>query len=216
MKFNNRVEAGDLLVENLLPWVSGIAVVVAIPRGGVIVGARIAQKLHLPLRVQVVRKLGVPGEPELAFGAVTSDGTCFLDRLFMRERGVKEREMGEILEAELTEAKRREASYGGYCPHISLSGKTVVLVDDGIATGATVVAALRSLMKQKPKKIIPAFPVCSANAISDVTINETPPLCLQADKKFRYVGFYYSHFPQVSDKEVIDVLKQCNETFQTA
>lgn len=208
LRFANRFDAGARLAGCLADYKH--VPVVGLARGGVMVGAAVAKALRSPLLALVVRKLGVPNQPELAFGAVTADGVFFLDRLYMREKGIRESEMRKIAEYELSEARRRQKLYKKYQPSLNLHKKTVIVVDDGLATGATMRAALLSLKKQKPALIIAAFPTCAAFTISDIADSGVHVVCLTIDKAFRAVGWYYNDFPQVTDEEVIEMLRLRN------
>ena len=205
MIFTDRIEAGQLLAEKLTTPKN--AVVLAIPRGGVVVGAAIAKKLGLPLEIIVARKLGAPGNPELAIGAVTADGELVLDQGLIERIGVGHEYILEEQESQMKEAERREEVYRAGRSKINLNGKVAILVDDGLATGATMEAAVRSVKRSKAVKIIVAVPVAPwetaerfRELVDEVVVLSTPD-------SFWAIGQFYSDFPQVSDEQVIKILK---------
>ncbi len=209
MKFESRSEAGQLLAKKLKKYAKD-SVVFAIPRGGVVVGAEIAKELTCPLDVIIVRKIGAPGNPELAIGATTSNGDIVLDRDLIDNLGVTQKYIHDEHKIQLTEARRRKKLYTTG-EKAALAGKKVILVDDGIATGATIEAAIHSIRESKPQRIILAAPVAPArlteklkNIVEDVVVLASP-------ESFWAIGEFYSSFPQVSDEEVIKLLKKTNQ-----
>jgi putative phosphoribosyl transferase len=169
------------------------------------VAAEVANNLNVPLGVVPVRKLGVPFSPELAFGAIAKD-VVVLDEELVQRMGLTEAEIESVLLREGKELKRRERLYQGRLPS-SLKNETVIVVDDGVATGATVLSALRSVKKQQPKHIIVAAPVC-APEISEKIKGHAKLVCLQAPHDFMAVGQYYQNFEQVTDAEVLTLVKK--------
>ena len=166
MRFRNRREAGKLLAEELATLKGREDVIVlAIPRGGVVVGYEVARALHVPLDIYVTRKIGAPGNPELALGAVASDGTVVLDEEAIERMGVPSRYIETERAYQQEEIERRLARYRGERPPPQLSGKTVILTDDGIATGATTLAAIRALKQAQLSRLILAIPVAPRSTI---------------------------------------------------
>lgn len=199
--FKDRQSAGKLLAKKLKGRgdLGGRGIVLGIPRGGVVVAAEIAKQLNLPLDILVVRKIGAPGQSELALGAVDADGEVVGD---VREI----RDVREIVEREIEEIKRREKVYRGGKKALEVKGKVVILVDDGIATGATAEAAINYLKRHGSEKIILAVPVASKEAVREIRgIGEIK--VLEIPEYFQAVGQFYQDFPQVLDKEVVSLLK---------
>lgn len=204
--FKDRQSAGKLLAERLKgDWgnLGDKGIVLGIPRGGVVVAKEVAKELKLPLDIIVTRKIGAPYQPELALGAVDADGEIVGE---IRKIGG----MKEIIEREIGEIKRREVLYRGGRKPLEVSGKTVILVDDGIATGATTLAAINYLKRHHAKKIILAVPVASKESmekairevgdVGEVVVLETP-------EYFQAVGQFYQEFKEVGDEEVIQLLQ---------
>lgn len=201
--FTDRVEAGHVLGQKLVKYKNASdVIVVAIPRGGVVVGHTIARDLSLPLDVIVVKKLGAPGNPELAIGAVCADGTMVVDRELVLRIGVN----GDYLKAEAarkkTEAHERLLNYRSSRKLRKLAGKTVILTDDGVATGATVEVAIKCLKKKKPAQIILAIPVAPRDTIQKLATLVDEILVLKEPDFFGSVGQFYNTFGQVDDEEV--------------
>ncbi len=208
MPFHDRIEAGRRLSEALLIHKSEEPVVLALPRGGVPVAAEVARALKAPLDLILVRKIGVPQHPELAMGAIV-DGA---DPLVVRNEDViaaaqvSDSAFNAACKQELAEIKRRRTRYLGSRAHPKLQGRTVIVVDDGIATGATTRAALRSVRKQKPSRLILAVPVAPTSSLEELPSEADEIVCLENYEFFGAVGFYYSDFHQVSDEEVRSLL----------
>jgi putative phosphoribosyl transferase len=213
LPFRNRNEAGRLLAEELtrrnLPSDTAI---LTLPRGGVPVGFAIAQALHLPLDVVVARKLGVPWQPELAMGAVAGESVA-LDEKLIRDLRISQAEVDAIVARERAEVKRREKLYRGARPAPDLSGRIAILVDDGLATGWTMVAAARSIRNRGPQSVRIAVPVGSEQAcrLMDGECDEC--ICLAKPRPFEAVGQWYEDFRQVSDAEVIYFLGQSQREY---
>lgn len=208
MPFRNRIEAGRKLAELLAPYKGQRPVVLALPRGGVPVAAEVAAALDAPLDLLIVRKIGVPDQPELAMGAVVDGGVPVTVRNedVIRLAGITEVEFEAVRERELAEIERRRARYAGGRPHPELADHTVIVIDDGIATGATTRAALRAVRARKPRKLIIAVPVAPTDTLELLRDEADEVVCLEAYEAFGAIGFYYGDFRQVSDQEVIEAL----------
>ncbi|PYK54162.1 MAG: phosphoribosyl transferase [Verrucomicrobia bacterium] len=205
--FQDRTDAGRQLAEELLSYAGrDDAIVLALPRGGVPVAFEVAQRLGVPLDVFVVRKLGVPGHEELAMGAIASGGIRVLneDVLYVLPDAQSIVEMVTAIERE--ELKRRERDYRGDRPAPEVRGRTVILVDDGLATGATMRAAAAALRQQGAAKIIVAVPVGAPSTCHEIKSVADAVVCLQTPGSFMGVGQYYEDFSQTSDEEVRELL----------
>ena len=206
--FRDRAEAGRRLAERLEQYRTASPVVFAIPRGGVPVGVEIARRLGAELDVVVARKLGAPFELELAIGAVTADGGRFLNQDVLRELGVDEAYLERVTKQQLEEARRREERFRAGRPPANVSGRTALLVDDGLATGATMRAAARSLRQRQPVRLVVAVPVGSRQACGALREDADEVVCLAEPDPFYAIGPYYVSFEQVEDSKVIDLLSQ--------
>jgi predicted phosphoribosyltransferase len=210
MPFTDRTEAGKRLAKALSAYRDTDAVVLALPRGGVPVAKEIAAAIHAPLDLVIVRKIGVPSQPELAMGAVV-DGPQPLtvrNEEIISLAGVSQSEFNTIRDRELAEIRRRRAAYIGDRPHPALAGHTAIVVDDGIATGATTRAALQSVRRQKPRKVVLAVPVAPSDTIAELRREADEVVCLEAHDMFGAIGAYYADFRQVSDAEVEAILAE--------
>jgi|SRR4029079_14187023 putative phosphoribosyl transferase len=212
MRFRDRDEAGELLGRDLarrLPRRDDV-LVLALPRGGVPVGAGVAQALGAPLDVFIVRKLGVPGHEELAMGAIASGGVRVLNREVLDYMPVSERTIDAVAEREQRELERREREYRGARPPIDIKDKTVIVVDDGLATGSTMRAAVAALRKMEPRRIIVAVPVAAEATCNDFRAEGIADevVCLRTPEPFQAVGLWYSDFTQTSDEEVHALLER--------
>ncbi|MEW6662466.1 MAG: phosphoribosyltransferase [Bacillota bacterium] len=201
MLFKDRREAGEKLAARL-KGLGDKVLVLAIPRGGVVVAAPVARVLNAPLDVIIPRKVGAPINPEVAIGAVTQDGYVLWNEELMGRLGLNEADMQPAVEETLQEIKRRLLFYRGDSPPPVIQGKTVILVDDGIATGFTVKAALRSIARQEPSWLILAVPVAPAEVIPEMAAEVDEVVCLASPEPFYAVGQFYEDFDQTTDKEV--------------
>lgn len=183
-------------------------VVLGLPRGGIPVAAAVAEALHAPLDVLPVRKLGLPGHEEFAMGAIAPGGVRVLDEGTVARFGVPPEAVVRVVEDETRELARRERAYRGERAPTDLRGRTVVLVDDGLATGATMRAALRSVRAAGPARVIVAVPVAPAEAVAQVRREADEIVCLEMPDPFLAVGAWYDDFAQVSDEEVRAVLEE--------
>ncbi len=181
-------------------------IVLGLPRGGVVTAAVVAEELGLPLEIIVARKIGAPMSPELAVGALTADGAVHLNKPLMATLNVTEEDVAETIETEQAEAKRRETTYRGDRPPLDMKDKVVVLVDDGIATGATMKAAVVASKKGGAKKVIVAVPVLPAETVSDMAKAADSVVSVMAPDDFMAVGEFYREFAQVEDEEVVKLL----------
>jgi putative phosphoribosyl transferase len=184
------------------------AIVLALPRGGVPVGYEIATRLHLPLDVYIVRKLGVPGHTELAMGALASDGTCVVDEKLIMTLGLDKEVVAGVVQRESEEIRRRELAYRDARPQADVAGKIVILVDDGLATGATMRAAATALRRRKPAEIVAAVPVAAYHTCEVLLADADRVVCPFTPEPFVAVGLYYDNFEQTSDAEVRRLLAQ--------
>jgi predicted phosphoribosyltransferase len=208
MRFRDRLDAGQQLARRLEPYRKARPVVFAIPRGGVPVGAEIARFLDAELDVLVARKLGAPLHAELAIGAVTADGERFLNRDVISQLQVDDVYLEQITKEQREEARRREQRFRGGRPPADVKGRTALLVDDGLATGATMRAAARSLRKREPGRLVVAVPVGSREACAALREDADEVVCLAQPDPFYAIGLHYQRFEQVADAEVISLLEQ--------
>ena len=202
LPFSDRAEAGRLLAEELSRHdIPAESVILALPRGGVPVGFEVAKELELPLDVIVVRKLGVPWHQELAMGAIAG-GVQVLDHNLIRQLGISKEEVDEEVLREQAELRRRETLYRSGMSAATATNRTVILVDDGLATGSTMLAALRHVHTLRPAKVIVAVPVGSAEACALMRREADRVVCLATPSPFVAVGKWYQEFEQLTDAEV--------------
>jgi len=202
--FSNRRDAGRQLAQRLAHLKAQRPVVLALPRGGVPVGFEIASALDAPLDLVLVRKIGVPWQPELALGAVTDGGDpeVFIDRRLVSELAIPEDWIAEETARQIHEIERRRRVYGaGYAP-LEIAGRPVIVVDDGIATGATMRVALRATRRRNPSLLILAVPVAAEDTLASLQSEVDEIACLQSPADLRAIGFFYRDFHQLSDAEV--------------
>lgn len=208
MRFPNRVKAGRSLGEKLRAEALVDPVVVALPRGGVPVGAAVAEALRAPLEVLAVRKLGAPLNPEFGFGALAEGGAMHLDAESVRRLGLASDEIEHVAQEAQREVERRAQLYRRGGPLVDLHGRTAVLVDDGIATGNTVLAAISALRSAGAARLVLAVPVLPAEAVDAFTLQVDLLVYLRSPERFVSVGSWYDEFPQVSDDEVLAILER--------
>lgn len=211
MIYKDRHDAGRKLAERLKKYVDEKAIILALPRGGVVLGYEVAKTLKAVLDVIVPRKIGAPFHPEFGVGAIAPNGIRVLDFESIDSLGISDSEIEQIIAEETKEMDRRINLYRKGLSPLDLEGKTVVIVDDGIATGVSTRAAVLSVKEMKPKKIILAVPVCSPNAADMFREEVDEFLCLAEPYDFYAVGAYYIDFSQVSDKEVIDLIEKAKD-----
>ena len=211
LPFADREEAGRMLADHLgFHKPSDEATVLALPRGGVPVGFAIAEQLHMPLDVLSVRKLGVPWQPELAMGAIAG-GVRVLDEDIISELAITGQDIDRIAEREQAEITRREKLYRRGRPPLELAGRAVILVDDGLATGSTMRAAIAALKKLQPAKIVVAVPVAVRSACAELEEEVDEVVCARTPEPFYAVGQWYAEFTQTTDEEVRELLARAEE-----
>ena len=205
MSFKDRCEAGKKLAKALKRYADQRPIILALPRGGVPVAAEVAAALKAALDLVLVRKIGVPWQPELAMGAVVDGGTFIIVRNedVIRDAGVDEAEFKRVCDHELAEIESRRRRYFGDRPPIDVKNRVTIVIDDGIATGATIRAALRATRMRAPKALVLAVPVASTEALAELDKEADDVICLEAHDLLGAIGFYYSDFRQTSDEEVI-------------
>jgi predicted phosphoribosyltransferase len=206
-RFRNRTDAGRQLAEKLAAYANRPDVLVlALPRGGVPVAFELARAFGAPLDVFLVRKLGVPGYEELAMGAVATGGVRVLNDEIVRGFGISEHEIDAVVARELRELSRRDRLYRGDRPPSDVAGRTVILVDDGLATGATMRAAVRALRQQQPGRIVAAVPTASPDTCQVLKAEADDVICAITPEPFFAVGHWYDDFTQTTDDEVRELL----------
>ena len=212
MQFRDRREAGKILAKALLKHVSepGLAIL-ALPRGGVPVAFEVAKALNASLDVFIVRKLGVPGHEELAMGAIASGGIRVLDESVTNYLNISSRIIDAVAKREEMEMKRRESIYRHGKSKLDVKGKIIILVDDGLATGSTMRAAITALQKQNPQRLIAAVPVASPSTCELLSKDIDEMICLTTPEPFHAVGDWYDDFSQTTDEEVRTLLAEANQ-----
>lgn len=205
--FRDRGEAGQVLAHELRAYAGREDVIVlALPRGGVPVAFEVARTLQAPLDVFVVRKLGVPGHEELAMGAIASGGVLVLEPTVIEDLAIPPDVVADVAAREEQERLRREREYRGDRPEPDVRGRTVILVDDGLATGSTMRAAVAALRKLQPARIVVAVPVAAPSACADLAPEVDDIVCARTPEPFRSVGSWYLEFSQTTDDEVRELL----------
>jgi predicted phosphoribosyltransferase len=203
--FKNRVDAGKQLAK-ALEKLDEDAIVLAIPRGGAVVGFEVAKAFNVPLDLVITRKIGAPDNPELAIGAVAEDGTAILDDRLVKMLQVSDAYIGEEVERQKAEIKRRLLRYRGNVPYPSLANREVIVVDDGVATGSTLKAAFMSIRKKGTKSVTVAVPVGPPDTIRELKKMADRVVCLQTPEPFYAIGEFYLDFKQTEDEDVIKLL----------
>ena len=208
MLFADRTEAGQALARELVKYRGQPVHVYALPRGGAQVAAEVARALNAPLDLIFVRKIGAPAQPELAIGAVVDGGTPIIVRNddVVRFTGTRDSQFDQICRRELQEIERRRKVYLQNRPPLDPAGKIAIVIDDGVATGATMRAALRATRMRHPKKLVLAVPVGAYDSIEELRGEVDEVVCLSAPEDFGALGYYYEDFRQLSDQDVIDIL----------
>ena len=189
------------------------AIVLGLPRGGVAVAYEVARALPLPLDVFIVRKLGVPGQEELALGAIASRGVRALNQVMIRSLGLSQAEIEEVIRCEEQALRRREQQFRGQRPSLNLKGKIVIVVDDGLATGATMWAAITAVRQQQPAKVVMAVPVAAPSECDAFRQIADDVVCAIAAAPLQAVGLWYQDFPQLTDEEVRRLLARFEQEY---
>ncbi|MDQ5837816.1 MAG: phosphoribosyltransferase [Acidobacteriota bacterium] len=213
MLFRDRTDAGRRLAARLGEYAgrSGV-LILALPRGGLPVAFEVARALRSPLGVFLVRKLGVPGHEELAMGAIASGGVCVVNEAVVRELGIGGEAFEEVTARERTELERRERAYLGDVPAPEARGRTVILVDDGLATGSTMRAAAEAVRRQEPERVVVAVPVASRETCEELRAEVDEVVCAETPEPFRGVGRWYQDFSQTTDEEVRELLAKARRS----
>ena len=209
MTFSDRKDAGRQLAAKMKDYKGHRdLVVLALPRGGVPVGAEVARELEAPFDVFLVRKLGAPGQEELAMGAIASGGVRVLNPSVVRGMGISDEVIEETVEREKEELQRREFEYRGARPPLDLKGRVVVLVDDGLATGASMGAAVQAVREAKPRHIIVAVPTAAPDTANEISKEADKVISVMTPSPFMAVGAWYDDFRQTTDDEVRELLSE--------
>ena len=204
--FRDRADAGRRLADQLGGYKADRPIVLALPRGGVVTAFEIAKALHAPLDVIVVRKLGAPAQPEFGVGAIAPAGVQIVDRESMRLAGMDEEDLGRVVQRETAELRRRERTYREGRAPLDVRGRTVILVDDGIATGVTVRAAIASLRKSGAGRVVLAVGVCPPRTAARLRAEVDDLVCPLMPEDLEAVGLYFDDFAQVEDEDVVALL----------
>jgi predicted phosphoribosyltransferase len=215
MRFRDRTEAGQLLADSLSAYTDRTDVLVlALPRGGVPVGFEVARKLQVPLDVFLVRKLGVPGQEELAMGAIATGGVRVLNESVIHSLEIPEEIVEQVTAAQRDELERREQAYRGDRPAPDVRGRTIILVDDGLATGSTMRAAVQALRQQQPSHITVAVPVGAPQTCAELRWEADEVICAYTPEPFYAIGLWYEDFSQMTDDEVRVQLERAADALQ--
>ena len=215
-RFRDRTAAGRQLTQQLKSYANRAnCTVLALPRGGVPIAYEIAHGLNLPLDLCLVRKLGEPGHKENAIGAIALDGIRVLNHSAIRWLGISQQMVEEVTAQELRELHRRDRTYRGDLPRVNICEQTVILVDDGLATGATMQAAVRWVRSQNPQQLIVAVPIASGTAYQEVKTQVDRLICLCIPDRLYAIGQWYDDFSQITDEQVCSLLAAQTPSFQT-
>lgn len=207
MQFADREEAGTLLADKLADYKQTDSIIIALPRGGVVTGVAVAQKLKLPFDILIVRKIGSPFNAEYGIGAIAEDGTTYIDEETVMRYEIPHQTINKIIKQEKSEIERRIVLYRNGKKQQAVQGKNVLLVDDGLATGASATAAILSLRRKNPAKLMLAVPGCPQDVADEMKKLADEFISLIMPPHFEAVGQLYKKFPQVSDEEVLEFLK---------
>lgn len=214
-RFQNRIEAGQQLATRLKSYANRPDVMVlGLPRGGVPIAYEVAKALNAPLDICLVRKLGVPGHKELAMGAIASGGVRVLNYDVISWLGISSKVIDEVAARELRELQRRDRAYRGDRPQPEIGDRTVILIDDGIATGSTIRAAIAILKPQHPKQLVVAVPVAPPQVCDELSTEVDQVVCLITPKELYAIGLWYEDFSQTTDEEVHNLLTRSSISHQ--
>lgn len=208
MRFRDRRDAGEQLARELQALALGRAVVLAIPRGGVLVADAIVRARDWPLDLAIPRKLRAPQNPELAFGAVTGDGTVYIDASLAKLLRIGDAYLRDEIGVQIEEIERRRAAYRGARPDPDVRGRTAIVVDDGVATGATVIVTVRMLRHALAREVVVAIPVGAPDAVRRLEREADRVVCILRPAAFSAVGEFYDDFQQTGDEEVVEILRR--------
>jgi putative phosphoribosyl transferase len=210
MLFQNRTDAGRQLAKALLKYKSRLPIILALPRGGVLVAAEVATALDAPLDLILVRKIGLPSQPELAMGAVADgeDATIVRNNEVIELCGISEIEFDAVCKNERAEIERRRKRYLGDRARSDVKGRVAIVIDDGIATGATTLAAVRAVRKREPQELVLAVPVAALDTVERLHPEVDAIVCLDTPQDLGAIGYFYRDFRQVGDDEVIAALRR--------
>ena len=212
MRFRDRADGGQRLAKKLLTYKNNPkAIVLGLPRGGVVTAYEVAKELNLPLDIIVTRKIGAPGEPELAVGALTQDGKSLFNQELMDSLGLLKEDVAQIIEEERKEAQRRLTTYRGNRAPLDVKNKIAIIVDDGIATGATMRAAIASACNLGAQKIVVAIPVAPPESLKEIRKEADEVICLFVPEVMLGVGAFYDLFAQTDDATVIELLSKAQQ-----
>ncbi|MEA5507150.1 phosphoribosyltransferase [Halotia wernerae UHCC 0503] len=205
-RFRNRTEAGQMLARHLAAYANQDVLVLGLPRGGVPVAFEVAKALNAQLDIYLVRKLGVPGRKELAMGAIASGGVRVLNHEIVNWLGIDRKTIDQVATQELQELQRRDCAYRGDRPQPKIKNRTVILIDDGIATASTMRAAIAALREQQPRHIVVAIPVAPPSTCEQLRTEVDEVICLTTPESMYAIGLWYEDFSQTTDAEVRDLL----------
>jgi predicted phosphoribosyltransferase len=214
--FADRVEAGRLLAAELTAYAGQRAVVLGVPRGGMAVAQEIARRLNADLDIVLSRKLRSPGQPELAFGAISEDGQVSLNQSVVQMLGIADDYIEREKVFQMAEINRRHRLFRQARPKVPLAGRVVIITDDGVATGATFKVALAAARHETPKRLTAALPVSPEKTIIDLAAAADEMVCLRCPADFSAVGQFYQRFDQLEDEDVLAILREENERLQRA
>jgi predicted phosphoribosyltransferase len=206
--FQDRRDAGQQLAEQLAKFAGSQPVLLAIPRGGVEIAAEVAVKLKAKIDLVFPRKIGSPGNPELAVGAVAASGQVIVNKQLQAQLGISDKDIDYLADKELREIERRRKLYLGERQVISLKGKTAIIIDDGLATGYTAKAAVLATKARQPQSVVLAVPVAPVETVESMKSEVDELICLSMVKEFYAIGQFYYNFSQVSDSQVISIIEK--------
>lgn len=213
MLFEDRIHAGRILAERLMHWADRPgSLVLGLPRGGVPVAFEVARALNAPLDVFIARKLGVPGQEELAMGAIAPQRVMIIDQALIDHLHISAQALQAVIDREMEELARRERAYRGRRPPLDVKGRSVILIDDGLATGSTMRATIASVRKQRPSRLIVAVPVGARHTCDEIKPTVDELICAAKPEPFYGVGRWYENFSQTTDKEVQHLLSKARRT----